>query len=1273
MTDAMRSGDTSPLWISDDPLGITFDYFFASPKARALDEVDFDAPPDQTRLANSMDTFSVPDALDIDHDGPVAVAGTGTLNIETAGTYTFFLTSVGKADFGILHVEGTTTTSRVGNTLLTTHTVDLESGDYEFSLRYLNRRGDIDLRLGWHGPDADGEQADLNSAVMIGDAPVAPPDDDPSDGGSNGSTGVSHQHGIDAVMDDVEKVHGLRAEYFEIKPWVRSYTQIDFDSEPVATGVVGQLKMSGSDPFWEGGPEHRFAARYTGELDVSDTGTYTIYLTSDDGSAVYLDGVKIIDNDGAHAPVEKSVEIELDAGHHELEVVYFEKNGGQTLKLEWEGPASDGERRVISGEDFAALEDDGATDGGHGDMPDHGDDSNTDTGSGPVDEEDDVDGHDGHDMDGDDDHDMGGDGDMDGHDGHDMGGSGWAGTEGKSDAEIAAYVEEVKSAPEAHAHGDDAGKMTEHMQALDLVPRSEATHVAVNNGDWFDPDTWFNGKIPGEGAKVLIPEDLQVTYDGESDVSLFTVRVDGKLEFATDVDTKMLLDTMLVSPSGKLEIGTEDNPVHAGNTAQIIIANNGDIDVGWDPSLLSRGVISHGAAEIHGADKTEFLKVSDAPMAGDTVLELSEIPEGWAVGDTLMLTGTHKTGWTWTGSKYENLPSEDEVVTIAAIDGDKVTIDRPLEFDHDTPRADLFAYVANMTRNVQFTSEDGDATEVHHRGHVMFMHNDEVDVRYASFVDLGRTDKSTPAFDVASLDTVESDSNIKARYPFHFHKTGTGADSEPAMAVGNVVDGAPGWAYVHHSSNADFVRNIAFDVFGAAFAAEAGDETGQWWQNLAVNVDGIGAGHTVVKAGDDVERHDTGRTGDGFFFAGRLVEAGENVAANTTHGYVWMHRRTEANPLSENLDHPDIAYGSDKIRVDHAPIQGFVDNEAFGTQVGMIVVKDGPKQGHDIRTVMDGFLNWETSEGAQITYTSHYTMKNFDLIGTYNTDRGATAKTGFEFGNLTFDLTVNGLKLQNFKTGVDLDQRLKSDQSDADVDHNLIDVTFIDVATEFLGFDPDRHTIMTSEDLVEGRLTFQMLGDTTLSLNEDLVFDGIKTDSIGSRDRQFSSDHQSLDSGNVINKLLADEGYYKTADGKKVMFITDFVADRATGDLLKFSHVVTLDMTDAQLEKLGAVYNGKVDLSGVAPVAEEDRYETGMGEALVLDVLANDHDPDDDPIRIDGFTNPGHGTLEMQEDGTLLYTPNDNYEGVEEFSYWTADDQGFFTEGHVYVEIFDGG
>ena len=80
-----------------------------------------------------------------------------------------------------------------------------------------------------------------------------------------------------------------------------------------------------------------------------------------------------------------------------------------------------------------------------------------------------------------------------------------------------------------------------------------------------------------------------------------------------------------------------------------------------------------------------------------------------------------------------------------------------------------------------------------------------------------------------------------------------------------------------------------------------------------------------------------------------------------------------------------MAYGSDNVSVSVAPIQGFRDNEAFGTQIGLIVVKPGPGQNHDVRSVFDGFLNWETSEGVNVTYTSHYTLKNFDLVATNNT------------------------------------------------------------------------------------------------------------------------------------------------------------------------------------------------------------------------------------------------------------------------------------------------
>ncbi|MBO9437018.1 cadherin-like domain-containing protein, partial [Ruegeria sp. R13_0] len=830
-------------------------------------------------------------------------------------------------------------------------------------------------------------------------------------------------------------------------------------------------------------------------------------------------------------------------------------------------------------------------------------------------------------------------------------------------SEVEAYVAAVKALPDAHAHGDDPSKAGEHMQLLELVERAEATHVAIGDGDWFDASNWYEGRIPDVGAKVLIPEGISLRYEGESDASLFTVRVDGELSFATDADSKMLLDTMVVSPTGRLEIGTEENPIQANVDVQIVIANNGDIDTSWDPMLLSRGVISHGEVEIHGAEKESFLKVDDAPMAGDTQIQLAEVPEGWQVGDTIVLSGTHKEGRQWAGQRV-HVESQDEEVTITAINGATISIDRPLQYDHDTPRDDLKAYVANMTRNVTISSEDGESTEVHHRGHTMFMHSDDVDVRYAAFDDLGRTDKSVPAADLDAFASIESDTNIKGRYSFHFHKTGTEDQEDPAIAIGNTVSGSPGWGFVHHSSHANFTENVAFEVFGAAFAAEDGDETGIWLRNMAIRSEGL---DRLAKDATDGARHDNGRTGDGFFFAGRLVEAAENVAVNTSNGFVWMHRSAPSAPLANNLHQPELGYGAETVPVGHAPIQGFRDNEAFGTELGLHIVKANPAQETDVRTVLDGFLNWETAQGVQIGYTSHYTLKDFDLVATQNITGYGGPWIGIGFANNVFDFVVNGLTAEGFQRGVDLDNTLTlatPDWGDSDFDNILIDVTMIDVDTEYVGFNPARHSILTSDDLTPGRLEFDMQGDTTLSWGETFYFNGIKTDSVGSRDRQFHGDEHKL-TAHEVRELLSSDGYYEAADGRKVMLIEDFIADRATGELKKFAHVVTLNFSDSQLNSLNAPFNGPIDLNSAAPNARDDAFGINQNQDILLNVLGNDSDPDGDTLRVDGLTNPEHGDVYLQDNGQLLYRPDVDFTGEDSFTYWATDNNGNYENATV--------
>ena len=85
-------------------------------------------------------------------------------------------------------------------------------------------------------------------------------------------------------------------------------------------------------------PATYFALRFAGYLYIRKTGIYTFFLTSNDGSRLFLDGKKVVDNDGLHGTVMKKGSIRLTRGYHPLEVDYFQNGGSSYLDVAWEGP-----------------------------------------------------------------------------------------------------------------------------------------------------------------------------------------------------------------------------------------------------------------------------------------------------------------------------------------------------------------------------------------------------------------------------------------------------------------------------------------------------------------------------------------------------------------------------------------------------------------------------------------------------------------------------------------------------------------------------------------------------------------------------------------------------------------------------------------------------------------------------------------------------------------------------------------------------------------------
>ncbi len=83
-----------------------------------------------------------------------------------------------------------------------------------------------------------------------------------------------------------------------------------------------------------------------------------------------------------------------------------------------------------------------------------------------------------------------------------------------------------------------------------------------------------------------------------------------------------------------------------------------------------------------------------------------------------------------------------------------------------------------------------------------------------------------------------------------------------------------------------------------------------------------------------------------------------------------------------------------------------------------------------------------------------------------------------------------------------------------------------------------------------------------------------------------------------------------------------------------------------------------VDPQNDAPVATGDAYAVAEDGTLIVEaggVLANDTDMDGDTLSAILVSGPENGTLELNADGSFTYTPNENFNGTDTFTYKAND------------------
>lgn len=147
---------------------------------------------------------------------------------------------------------------------------------------------------------------------------------------------------------------GLTGQIYKLKPNAKDVPNFK-KLKPIGTIYTQQLAIQPRS-FTEGFPGvtdvfEWFAIEYTGRFWIDAPGEYRFFLTSDDGSRLYIDGKKVIDNDGVHAPEEKEGKVKLKQGAHDIHIQYFQgPRFHVALILEVLPP--NGQRKIFSTLDF---------------------------------------------------------------------------------------------------------------------------------------------------------------------------------------------------------------------------------------------------------------------------------------------------------------------------------------------------------------------------------------------------------------------------------------------------------------------------------------------------------------------------------------------------------------------------------------------------------------------------------------------------------------------------------------------------------------------------------------------------------------------------------------------------------------------------------------------------------------------------------------------------------------------------------------------------------
>ena len=328
------------------------------------------------------------------------------------------------------------------------------------------------------------------------------------------------------------------------------------------------------------------------------------------------------------------------------------------------------------------------------------------------------------------------------------------------------------------------------------------------------------------------------------------------------------------------------------------------------------------SVRLHGLPKTPFARVTQEPRAGQG--QIFAPTTGWRPGDRLVLPGTHQPA-----PEGPEFKPQVETAQVIVASNDVVTIQPALAFDHLGAREmdgtlRFLPHVGNLTRSIRIRSENPAGT----RWHVIFVDRADVDIRYVSFVNLGRTTTAR------ALRIEPASGGIRSTSIMCSVRPSPQPNGRQFTLIGNVIEDGSKWGITVHNSHYGLIQdNVVYNTGGAGIMTEDGSETGNIFEhNFVVAPTGPG--------GDDSDLL-LGRESSGLWFRGPHNVVRNNVVANTLSNAIVYVNSSGASGVGGTAVIPEFqganpATNGRPVDNSRVPLGEFSGNEMYSSMYGAI-------------------------------------------------------------------------------------------------------------------------------------------------------------------------------------------------------------------------------------------------------------------------------------------------------------------------------------------------